>query len=462
MLNNILNIQSKFSKSSTLFKASTWVLVGYIFSQLLRFSSNLILTRLLVPEMFGIMAVVHIIVTAIVMFSDIGIAQSIIQNEKGEQTSFLNTAWSIQVIRGVVIWAVICAIALALFIFNTTDAAIGNTSVYAEPLLPWILIAVSFSAVITGFNSTAIHQVNRNLNMGRWTLVTTFSQLSGILVMITIAVLHKSIWALVIGTLVSSLIEMILSHKSLPGIKNTFHFDKVAFKEIIKFGKWIFLSTAIGFIANQGDRIILGGLFTANFLGIYTIAFMLSNLPSQMISTFSHKILFPKFSAVNRDTPNELKKILSKSRFWLNIVVLTSIGIVMPLSQTLVNILYDQRYSEAGWILEILFIRVAIGCILIPGSITLMAKGLPQYATVAAVINAIFVIVCLPFTYQLYGTYGVVIAIAISGFLSVPVIWYGLINHRLFDYRIEAMAIFLLCTSYLLGTIFDKFLKGGF
>ena len=213
----------------------------------------------------------------------------------------------------------------------------------------------------------------------------------------------------------------------------------------------------MGFIATQGDRIILGGLFTAEFLGIYGIAFMLSGLASQLVSTFSHKILFPKFSAVNRDTPNELKKILTKSRFWLNLLVFPTIGIAIALSMTLVGILYDERYIDAGWILEILFIRVAIGCILIPSSICLMAIGMPKYTTISAIINAVFVIVFLPLSFQYYDTYGVIISIGFSGLLSIPALWYGLIRHKLFNFKNEVTAILLLFIGYYVGTYINDF-----
>lgn len=71
--------------------------------QLIRLGSNLILTRLLFPEAFGLMALVQTFMTGLAMFSDIGIGPSIIQNRRGEDPDFLNTAWTIQIGRGVML-----------------------------------------------------------------------------------------------------------------------------------------------------------------------------------------------------------------------------------------------------------------------------------------------------------------------------------------------------------------------
>ncbi|MFN3500356.1 MAG: oligosaccharide flippase family protein, partial [Pannonibacter indicus] len=61
--------------------------------QLLRLASNLALTRLLFPEAFGLMALIQTFMVGLQMFSDIGIRPSIIQNKRGEEADFLNTAW---------------------------------------------------------------------------------------------------------------------------------------------------------------------------------------------------------------------------------------------------------------------------------------------------------------------------------------------------------------------------------
>ena len=75
-------------------RAAGWLLGGNISSQALRLLSNLILTRLLVPEAFGLVAAANTLYFALVMFSDLGIWQSVVKSERGTQARFLGTAWT--------------------------------------------------------------------------------------------------------------------------------------------------------------------------------------------------------------------------------------------------------------------------------------------------------------------------------------------------------------------------------
>ncbi|MFQ3629446.1 MAG: oligosaccharide flippase family protein, partial [Cyanobacteriota bacterium] len=86
-------------------RGTAWVVLTYGISLALRIGSNLILTRLLNPEMFGKVSLVWVFLGALVLFSDLGVAPSIIQSKRGDDPDFLNTAWTIQVIRGFILWA---------------------------------------------------------------------------------------------------------------------------------------------------------------------------------------------------------------------------------------------------------------------------------------------------------------------------------------------------------------------
>lgn len=85
-------------------RAGSWSAIGHGLGQALRLCSNLIMTRLLVPEMFGIMAIATMVTMILGMLSDIGLRQNIIQSKRGEDPVFLNTAWVVQIIRGFALW----------------------------------------------------------------------------------------------------------------------------------------------------------------------------------------------------------------------------------------------------------------------------------------------------------------------------------------------------------------------
>lgn len=426
------------------------MLVGHLLSQLIRLGGNLVLTRLLAPDMFGLMVIVQVMLMGVQMLSDLGLGQSIIQSKKGEEPEFINTAWTLQVTRGWVLWLIICLLAVLLWCANASGYVSLN-HVYAHPLLPWLMVTVGISAIISGYNSTAIYQVNRNLMLGRLTVINLVAQSVALLSILLIAWRYETIWALVIGSLIASFFDMLGSHKFLPGIKNKLHWDRSALRELLHFGKWIFLSSAIGFIATQGDRLILGGLLSIEMLGIYSIAFMLSNIPVTIVSQLSHKVLFPNFSRINRESPKELKASLSRSKLWLGLLVLPITGVLMNWGQFVVDFLYDERYAEAGWIMNILLLGVVTGCMLIPNSLVMMAKGLPQYSTISAALRATFLFLVIPKMFNSFGVEKMMLAIGLSGFVNIPVMWFALIRHKLFSLKIEICSILLLLTGYLVG-----------
>lgn len=408
------------------------------------------------PEMFGIMAIVNVLVTGVQMFSDIGLGPSIIQSKRGEEADFINTAWTLQILRGFAIWLFVSVVAVGLW-FANRYGYINQDQVYGHPLLPWLLVVVGSSSVISGFNSTAIFVSNRTLALGRITVINLLSQVIGLCAIIYFAWLKQSIWALAVGTIVTSLVYMVLSHKFLPGAVNKLCWDKTAVKDLIKFGKWIFLTTAIGFVANQGDRLLLGSYLTPEMLGVYSIAFMLSNLPASIVSALSHKVIFPSASRIYRDHPERLKETFVKSKKWLALFFMSLTGILIGLSQNIIDLLYDERYSDAGWMMEILLLRVATSCMLIPNSIVMMAKGLPIFSTISAVLKAFFIFVTLPLSFHHFGVKGMIIMIGISGLIDAPVLWYALIKHKLFSLSVELYSLILLFCGYALGWLISNF-----
>lgn len=321
---------------------AAWTTVGYGGSQLLRLGSNLILTHLLAPEHFGVMAIVNVFMIGLAMFSDVGIGPSIIQNERGADRKFLNTAWTIQVIRGGVIWLCCLIGAWPFSVF------------YGEPLLVWLIPVAGFAAVISGFNSTGLFSANRNLTMGYLTIIEIGSQIIAILVMIIMAKIHASIWVLVIGGLTSNFTKMIATHIWLADEHNKFHWDKAAASALVKFGRWIFMSTLLSFFLNSSASLILGKFLTMTELGLFTIASTLSKIVEQIYQQISNKILFPVYAKIRHMSVSEIRQRVFKIRSVIMLVFLPPSWVLVVFGQKIMDLLFDQRYHGAGWILSVL------------------------------------------------------------------------------------------------------------
>ena len=177
--------------------------------------------------------------------------------------------------------------------------------------------------------------------------------------MIGWAFIDRSIWALVAGAICSAVVRVILSHTWLPGVPNRWQWDKLAFREIFHFGKWMFLSSILGFLVNSGDRLLLGGLLNTNSLGIYSIAYLIFNSVEQLPTKIMGDVSFPALSEVSRDRPTELKRSYYRFHVVIASFVYICSGVLITSGASLVHLLYDPRYEQAGWMLEILAVALA-------------------------------------------------------------------------------------------------------
>lgn len=399
--------QAPSLKQRTL-RGSIWTMIGYGANQVLRLSSNLILTRLLFPEAFGLMALVQAFMQGLQMFSDVGTGPSIIQNKRGEDPSFLNTAWTLQVVRGLALWICACLIAWPAAQF------------YSEPMLMQLLPAVGMTAFISGLNSTKLVTLNRQLMLGRLTLVELSSYVLSLVVVIVWAFISRSVWALVGGGIVGTLAKMILSHIILEGTQNRFHWDQGIFRELHQFGRWIFFSTALGFIASQGDRLVLGRLLDVSFLGVYTVALTLSLLPSEVIRQAASRVMFPFYAELIRCRPERLYCNLRKIRLILLALSWGISLIFIIFGEQLIGFLYDSRYADAGWMLQILSIGTLGFVLSLSYDGILLATGKTFMMAALLTIQISFKAAAMLLGGYLGGQHGVIIGLASVSWIYYP------------------------------------------
>lgn len=426
-------------------RGSAWAIGGNLVQQGIRFASNLLLASLLLPEHFGLMAIVNVLLIGLQMFSDIGIGPSIIQNKRGEEPAFYNTAWTIQIIRGFILTfvAVLLIIPIIYLIGRLIpgDPAADATPVYSDPLLLPLIAVGSLTALISGFNSTKLFTVNRRLAMGRLTVLEVGVQLSGVAAMASWAWYYQSVWALVGGGLVTAWLKMLLSHSMFPGEKNRLHFEREAFDELIRFGRWIFLSTAALFIAAQGDRLLLGFYISKAVLGVYSIAYFLSEALAQMIGSVTRRVFLPAFSRVARENPDRMRLNYYRVRLRLDALTLPAAGLLMMLGSDIIDLLYRDEYADAGWMLEILGLRIAFACTLPTAMSCLLALGDSKSVFAGNLGKTIALLAGIPLGWHFGGIVGVVWVIALSDLGSLPILWWRMNSHGLLSLPREALAL---------------------
>ncbi len=407
--------QTRRSLKSLAIHGSILTIVAYGAGQILRLGSNLILARLLFPEAFGLMALLHVFRQGLHMLSDTGIHSSIIQDERGDDSEFLNTAWTIQVIRGCGLWIIACILAWpAAWLFSRND-----------PLgwqLTELIPVIGLTVLMHGFNSTYFIRLNRHLLLGRMTVLNLASQLLGIVVMVSWALVHRSVWALVAGSLAAAALQLILSHLMVWSTRNRFHWDRDSVRALFTFGKWIFVSTAITFLAMQADRLLLSNLVPLGVLGVYSIGLMFASLPKEIVSRLNNAVLFPLLSNHTRTNKESLSGKVQQAR---RIVLPAATCILLPvtlLAPSFFQLLYDDRYHDAGWMAQLLCISVWFSMLIFTSGSALLAIGNTRALAISNAANVVVTIAGCLIGFFLFGMTGFVLGFALGTLAGLVVI----------------------------------------
>ncbi|MEM9071941.1 MAG: oligosaccharide flippase family protein [Myxococcota bacterium] len=397
--------------------------------QVLRLGSNLLLTRLLFPEAFGLMTTLTVFNAGLVMLSDVGIEQSVIQNEKGDQPHFFNTAWTLQVVRGFALYAVAIAVTYPMAWLTHEEA------------LLWLIPVSSLIVPVVGFGSTAEFELRRRVQPKRILLLDLVAQSIGIAVMAAWAYVQPSIWALVVGNLVRDTLRTIATHFVLiPGYRNRFHWDREARDEIVRFGRWILGSSAVFFLASMSDRFVLLRVLGKRVLGVYSIAIMLSEAAFTVIGKVIQGVLLPLFARVREEGAEELRSVYYRARLRLDALAMIAIGTLAMVGPWIVDLLWDSRYANAGWMLQILCARAAMRVVFQPADTCLVALGQTKYSFLNNVARTVMLYGGIPIGYAWAGTPGVVWAVALSELPGALILWPRLARERILRLDREALA----------------------
>lgn len=408
MASRFSNIFSGGGVRARALRASALTLMNFGGSKALRLVSNLALTRILFPEAFGLMALVQVFLAGLQMFSDVGLNTSIIQNKRGDEPDFLNTAWTLQIIRGVLLWLGACAL------------AIPAAQLYNEPMLAYLLPVAGFTSVIGSFKPTKVATANRHLKLGRQTALDLISQALGIVIMVALALMMESVWSLVIGALIGRVVFVTLLWLYIPGAGNRLLWEPKAVREMFHFGKFIFLGTVAGFIINQGDRAVLGKFISLYDLGIYNIAMFLGTLPFLLVMALTSKIVMPLYRMKPPIESDQNRAKIHQARRLISTAVL-SLSFVMAFGGiALIEFMYDPRYALAGPMVVLFSLAIVPQVVFNGYEGALLSAGDSKRHFLLLTVRAALQVVLLIVLVKAFGIFGAICAGAIASLMTWP------------------------------------------
>ena len=349
--------------------AGSITLVGYAAAQVLRLVSNIILARLLFPEAFGTMAILQTVLLGVTMLTDVGLSMSLIRSRNGDDPQFLNTIWTLQILKGLLVLVLLVVIA------NPVAHFYNN-----ESLAP-MLAVIGLVALIGSLKSTKIDTATRNLQAKRITVIELASQALTLLTTACLAWLLKSPWALLLGNVFYALCRTVLSHTSLPGVPNRLAWSQSTLKEIMGFSSWVLLGSTVTFFAGEGLNLLRAKLVTIEFMGQLSIAASLAGLSGIIVQKITSQILFPAYAETIRLHPEKLAERVKRGRRLMLAFVWSISVILVFFAPYIVNLLYDSRYKQAALLIQISSVGMVITILYTAYSGLLDALGKPQLST---------------------------------------------------------------------------------
>lgn len=391
-------------------RQAVWLTVPFGAQQLIRLATSVVLARLLAPEMFGVMVLINTLRTGTELLSDIGIGQSVVRSPNAADRGFLDTAFTVQLARGVGL----CLIGLL--------SAWPIAQAYHNPELAPIICLVSVGFLTTGLQSPDLFVMQREMRLVQRGVYDLACTVAASVITIALATIWGNVWALVWGLILGSVFSTVMTYAFAPFRlpRLTWHRDHVA--EILNFGKWIFLSTAIYFAAISTDKIYFSAVLPLAVVGIYGVARTFSDMLSALAQRFGSFLVFPKVVEL-RQRGAVASGFQRKRRLALAAIAVAMAASLAGSDQVILT-LYDPRYHMAAFMLPVLLASVWFAVLAAFGEATLFGLDRPQASAAGNAVKFAVMIVGLPLFVPLYGVFAgllVLLAAEIGRWLALAV-----------------------------------------
>ena len=427
------------------FRASAWSVGGYGLTTVLRFVSRLVLAKMLhISTPMGDVAIVTVILSGLEMISDLGIGVNIVQHREGDDPKFLGTAFSLQLIRGAVLWAMASLLAFPI------------AGIYHAPQLTELILFGSLSTLLRSFQNPGIWVLTRRIDLRGPTLLTAASEITGFVTTVIWSIISPSAWAIVGGTVAASIVYAAGSH--LLRVRVKFAWDPQIASGIARFGGWMVLSSATYFLSSRGESLMLRGSIPDAEFGSFAFASMLVTTPVVAFSQLAAQVFLPTLaSSIREDSEKAVRQYARSKWIFTGLAICFACG-GLWLGPPLVAMLgLNRTFSGLAWMVQLLGVRASMEIYAAPIGAALLASGASRYSAVASTMRLIILVAGLYLTLTPWGLRGAMWVLVGAPFVSYAALLPGLRSHLSQSMRLELIssAVFLMtvgiCTALTLA-----------
>jgi lipopolysaccharide exporter len=311
-------------------QGAMWILGLNMATRSLTLLRTIVLARLLTKDDFGTMGIALLAMSALDTFTETGFSTALIQ-KKDDIRRDLDTAWTVGVFRGAML-------AVALFVASPLIARFFQVAT-ATPIMRMLAVAL----LLRGFNNIGIVYFSRELEFNRQFAFRILGLLGEVLVAIPAALIMRSVWALAYGAVSGAAVGCVASYLVHP-YRPRLRFDPDAARALVGYGRWVTGSTIMVFLITQGDNAVVGKLLGVGALGLYQMAYRISNMPTTEIAAMTHQVTFPAYSKLQDDLPRLRQAYLKTLRLTGLLALPLSVGILV-LAPDFTHVLLGSKWA---------------------------------------------------------------------------------------------------------------------
>ena len=193
--------------------------------------------------------------------------------------------------------------------------------------------------------------------------------------------------------------------------------------EVLRFGRWIFLSSALTVVATRGDSAMLGRMLGPAMLGLYNLATNIADLPETLGFRIVNSVVYPTLSRTYNEAPSTFRQVFYRLRFYFDAATHTALGGLAAMSAFVIDLLYDDRYQGASVILAVFAVRASIGVVVAPWESAFFARGQTHFGFRRALISSIALLIAMPLGFHWFGWQGVVWGTVVARATALLVLW---------------------------------------
>lgn len=328
-----------------------WVTIQKVAIRGVNFVKMVVLARLLAPEDFGLFGIALLTQTTLDALLNFGIDQALI-HEKDRAEEYLDTAWTFNVLKAVAV--------AALLLVGAPYVAAFFDAPSATPLIR----VLSGVVIVQGLGNVGVVYFQKDLEFSKQFSLNFTANLIGAVTAISLALALGSVWALMAGIAASAVAKMVLSYVLHP-YRPSLEMDKGKVSGLWGYGKWLFGSSTLVYASTQGDDVLLGRWLGASALGIYQVAYQISNAVATEVSSVISSVTFPAYAKL-QSQPDRLRSGFLETLAVTALVVVPLTGAIWIFMPDFVRHVIGEKWSEAIGPVRILsiagLIRAFAGC----------------------------------------------------------------------------------------------------